>query len=80
MLRKSWLFPLLLIACSSSPEHAEPGDSATGGDAAPVCEVGADQSCNDDPAISSLHGTCQRDGTCQCLPGIEKNPATGRCN
>ena len=44
-----------------------------------VCTYGMDQTCNDDPVISSLHGACQMDGTCVCKSGYEKNPATGRC-
>jgi hypothetical protein len=44
-----------------------------------VCRVGADQSCNDNPAISSIHGRCQSDGTCVCNNGFAMNPATGRC-
>ena len=44
-----------------------------------VCQVGADQSCNDDSLSSALHGTCEPDGTCTCHEGFEKNPETGRC-
>jgi hypothetical protein len=51
----------------------------TGGCWAPPCTVGADQSCNDNPALSSLHGRCQADGTCVCNGGFAMNPATGRC-
>jgi hypothetical protein len=38
-----------------------------------------DQTCNDDVAISSLHGVCKPDGTCECKAEFAKNPATGRC-
>jgi len=38
-----------------------------------------DQTCNDNPEISSLHGACLPDGTCECKAEFEKNPATGRC-
>ncbi len=59
-----------------------PGDAETPSSPGPVCwtvcEVGMDQSCNDNPMISSLHGTCLPDGTCECH-GFEKNPETGRC-
>lgn len=44
-----------------------------------VCEFGADQTCNDNPIISSLHGRCLPDGTCECLGAFAKNPETGRC-
>jgi hypothetical protein len=69
---------VLLFACSRS--HAPLKTSSTSGhEGARVCEPGRDQTCNDDPAISSLHGTCKPDGRCECLAGIEKNAATGRC-
>jgi hypothetical protein len=73
---------VLLLACSdtaAAPQEA----AATSGDEADAstqaCEPGRDQTCNDDPAISSLHGTCKPDGSCECAAGVEKNPATGRC-
>ena len=44
-----------------------------------ACTPGRDSTCNDDPAISSLHGTCRPDGTCSCILGPGLNPATGRC-
>ncbi|MCU0665068.1 MAG: hypothetical protein MUC50_22435 [Myxococcota bacterium] len=44
-----------------------------------VCEPGADQTCNDNPIISSLHGICEDDGPCTCTNGFEKNQETGRC-
>ena len=49
------------------------------GCAVPVCMPGADQSCNDNPAVSSLHGKCLADSTCMCVSGFAKNPGTGRC-
>jgi hypothetical protein len=36
-------------------------------------------SCNDNPIVSSIWGTCQADGTCLCKSGFELNPSTGRC-
>jgi hypothetical protein len=45
----------------------------------PVCTPGADQTCNDNPIISSLHGMCTPSGTCVCRPEYAKNPATGKC-
>jgi hypothetical protein len=44
-----------------------------------VCTPGQDWTCNDDPTISSLHGTCRPDGTCSCSIGPGLNPATGKC-
>ncbi|MFH1808842.1 MAG: hypothetical protein ABIJ09_08850 [Pseudomonadota bacterium] len=44
-----------------------------------ACEFGTDQMCNDDPIISSLHGTCRQDGTCDCGDRYALNPLTGRC-
>jgi hypothetical protein len=44
-----------------------------------ACEVGMDQTCNDSPIISSIHGTCQPDGSCKCTGTWAKNPETGRC-
>ncbi|HEY3358710.1 MAG TPA: hypothetical protein VGQ83_36015 [Polyangia bacterium] len=46
---------------------------------AAVCQPGMDQTCNDNPLISSTHGKCLADGTCMCLAGSALNPATGRC-
>lgn len=45
----------------------------------PPCVFGTDQSCNDDPRVSSLHGTCTGGGKCVCGNGYQLNPATGRC-
>jgi hypothetical protein len=43
-----------------------------------VCTPGMDQTCNADPAMSSLAGTCNDDGTCTCNAGFTKN-AEGKC-
>jgi hypothetical protein len=42
-----------------------------------VCTFGADQTCNEDLRVSSLRGTCLRDGTCKCTTRI--SPSTGKC-
>lgn len=70
-----------LFSCSGakSPAEAEEASTSGGEGSEVVCEPGMDQSCNDDPAISSLHGRCLPNGTCECANGIEKNPETGRC-
>jgi hypothetical protein len=43
------------------------------------CLPGADQTCNDDPIVSSLWGHCEATGVCTCKTGRSLNPATGRC-
>jgi hypothetical protein len=48
-------------------------------DCAPVCTPGADQTCNDNPIVSSFHGHCTDAGTCQCNAQFILNPNTGRC-
>jgi hypothetical protein len=45
----------------------------------PVCTPGANQTCNDNPAISSIWGTCIDGDTCVCNTGYVVNPSTGRC-
>jgi hypothetical protein len=42
-----------------------------------VCTFGKDQTCNEDPTVSSLRGTCLADGTCKCSSST--SPYTGRC-
>ena len=44
-----------------------------------VCQPGMDQTCNDNPALNSIHGVCRFDGTCECNAGFALNPDTGRC-
>jgi hypothetical protein len=44
-----------------------------------VCTPGADQTCNDNPAVSSIHGTCTDAGTCICNVGAGHNPESGKC-
>ena len=48
------------------------------GNATGICTPGQDQTCNENPVISSLRGTCQPDGTCVCSSGAP-SPSTGRC-
>lgn len=83
MSRSIMFLSVWLLACTDATNVAEPNDSSTsggdGGGGAMVCEPGRDQTCNDDPAISSLHGRCLPNGTCECSDGIAKNAATGRC-
>jgi hypothetical protein len=44
-----------------------------------VCTPGADQTCNDDLTISSLHGRCNPDSTCTCGQSFAKSSSTGKC-
>jgi hypothetical protein len=53
--------------------------SFLGAHGGPPCLSGTGQSCNDDPRISSLHGTCTAGGKCVCGDAYQLNPATGRC-
>jgi len=81
---------MLLVSCGSRnggrfDSGTDAIDSASAdakrgkNDAAMVCKPGSDQSCNDDPTISSLHGHCTSDGICMCNSTFAKNPATGLC-
>jgi len=54
------------------------GGTAGAGGAAAVCTPGADQSCNDNPAWSSIHGHCTDAGACACSDA-GTNPDSGRC-
>ena len=42
-----------------------------------ICQY--DQDCNDNPSISALWGSCNEDGSCSCIDGMEINPVTGKC-
>ena len=44
-----------------------------------VCTVGMDQTCNDSPVISSIHGRCLTLGRCACLDGFQLL-ASGKCS
>lgn len=44
----------------------------------PVCTPGANQTCNDNPALSSIRGECTAAARCVC-PNTALNPETGRC-
>lgn len=43
-----------------------------------VCVPGMDQTCNDDPKISSIKGKCNQNSTCTCNAGSKKTP-NGKC-
>ncbi|HWA71056.1 MAG TPA: hypothetical protein VG937_01910 [Polyangiaceae bacterium] len=57
------------------------GNPSTGGSAGSIasCTQGADQTCNDNPSVSAILGTCLADGTCHCDTGSIINPSTGKC-
>jgi hypothetical protein len=55
----------------------QPSDGCVG--PAGVCTTGADQTCNDNPAISSFHGRCATGGRCVCDPGFTLL-ASGKCS
>ena len=58
-------FAFAPASATQKPEHA--------------CTFGLDQSCNDDPLVSSKRGACNQDGTCSCNPGYSQSPTTGKC-
>lgn len=62
----------LIAAAAASPSFL----AATGGTA---CTPGTNQTCNDDPRVSSFHGTCTPAGRCVCGTNFPLNPLTGRC-
>jgi hypothetical protein len=45
-----------------------------------ICTVGADQTCNDNPAINAFHGHCVTGGRCECIVGSTLVPASGKCS
>jgi hypothetical protein len=64
---------------SPTPQTPEPlAHDAPQGKRAP-CTFGADQTCNDDPAVSALWGTCTELGVCECIPGFELSQESKRC-
>jgi hypothetical protein len=72
-----FVFLLLLGACRPA-DTGVAADSGPGLDAgAPVCVIGADQTCNELPQMSALAGTCTATG-CVCSAGFELAPS-GRC-
>jgi hypothetical protein len=63
-----------LVSAGCGARHGLAADGAP-----PPCTPGADQTCNDDPTISSLWGMCAPPGDCLCKDGFSVNPTTGRC-
>ncbi len=81
MRRKGKIFAIIMISsitlfgCDSDNDSGNMTESGNGD----ICKFGQDQSCNDDLAISSIHGICNSDSTCQCLDGFVLNTETGKC-
>lgn len=72
----------MLSGCGASSEPAKtsepaPVASPPSGKRAP-CTLGADQTCNEDPRVSSIWGRCTEHGTCECKAGFELGPS-GYC-
>jgi len=64
-----------LCVCSNGcfqPAYGCVGRAWTG------CTVGVDQTCNDDPKLSVVHGHCVEGLYCQCFPH-DISQATGKC-
>lgn len=65
---------LVLTRCGQSASPAAqagaPSAAEASGKRAP-CSFGADQTCNEDPAVSSFWGHCTELGVCECKPGFE---------
>jgi hypothetical protein len=82
MLASTGLVCWLVAGCGAG-SHDAAKDAGHGDSGAqqpvPHCAFGADQSCNDNPALNSLHGTCNQDGTCTCHAPFGKSATTGRC-
>jgi hypothetical protein len=79
--------PAASAACSAGEQKTEACNSCTCSDdgtwmctrrACAACEPGHDQTCNDDPSISSLWGRCEA-GQCVCNDGFAVHPDSGRC-
>lgn len=67
-------------ASSAASSPATTNDAPAGaprGKRAP-CVLGQDQTCNGDPSVSALWGTCTASGTCECKPGFVLAPS-GYC-
>lgn len=73
--------PNALEAGGGAPDGGGCGGGSCGDGGSSVgqsCEPGLDQTCNDDPAVSALWGTCTAAGTCACRSGFVVRPS-GRC-
>jgi hypothetical protein len=66
--------PLVPDAGASDAVNQEPDAVGAG-----FCTPGADQTCNDDPSVSALEGTCAPLGYCECKDGFSLNRKTQHC-
>ena len=57
------------------------GGAADGGGEWPDagCTFGQDHTCNDNPAMTAISGTCSKNGTCSCNTGFAISPESGKC-
>ena len=63
-----------------NPQSCQDGGADANRDArGSACTPGANQSCNDNPAISSIRGTCTDAGTCICNNDASPVASSGRC-
>lgn len=68
-------YKIAVDALRLGPACQKPRDCTAGC----VCQPGQNQSCNDNPTVSSYRGACGPDSRCICYPGVAKNAATGKC-
>ena len=80
------LSSLLALGCGAEAPAQSP-EASTESPAAPAASHGklaactTDQSCNADPAISALWGTCEAEtGKCSCREGAKLDPISERCS
>ena len=69
------------LSCRDGGSDAT-GDAANDANAdvrATGCTPGAHQTCNDNPAVSSIRGTCTDAGTCICNNDAAPAAGSGRC-
>lgn len=75
------LFVLALVACGQAASESAlnvPSSTEAPAGKRPPCTLGADQTCNADPSVSSLWGRCTELGVCECQSGFVVDPL-GRC-
>jgi hypothetical protein len=66
-------------AGAGAPDGEGRGAAPQGAGKRAPCTFGADQSCNEDPSVSSLWGRCTEYGVCECHPGFELSPESALC-
>ena len=72
-----------LLECTNGCTCADRNTGRCSCDGPKACDVGQDQTCNDDVSMSSFSGHCVAapgsPNRCICNPGYSRNPATGKC-